>query len=189
VFLDDPAEDGRRWWGLLCNPNQIKINVHEEAFLELVDKYWAEAVHYYRMGVLPMLSTGAEVEARMLRQVHKAENIESGALLDYLNMPVPDDWYKRTLFERKHYWNEERALWHGKPRDAICTTEVAREFFDLSRMECSPQQGRRIGDTLRQSGLFIQDGSKKRFGEYGTALAWLRKTTLVKAFKKANKTK
>lgn len=187
VFLDDPAEDGRRWWGLLCNPNQIKINIHDSEFLERVDKYWAEAMHYYRMGVVPMLSDGAEVEARMLRQVHKAENIEQGALLDYLNMPVPEDWYKKTLFERKHYWNNERELWNGKPRDAICTTEVSREFFDLSRIECTPQQGRKIGDTIRQSGLFIQDGSKKRFGEYGTALAWMRKTTLVKAFTEANK--
>jgi putative DNA primase/helicase len=189
VFLDDPSEDGRRWWGLMCNHNQIKINVHSDEFLERVDLYWAEAMHHFRMGVLPVLSAGAEVEARMLRQVHKAENIEEGALLDYLNMPVPSNWYEKTLFERKHYWNNEKDLWHGEPREYVCTTEVAREFFDLERSECTPHQGRRIGDAIRSSGLFIQDGSKKRFGEYGSALAWMRKATLVKAFSEAQKLK
>jgi putative DNA primase/helicase len=183
IFLDDPAEDGRRWWGLMCNPNQVKVNIHDETFLDLVDAYWAEAVHNYRMGILPVLSAGAEVEARMIRQIHKTESVEQGALIDYLNMPIPKDWYSRTLFERKHYWNNERELWNGKPRDAVCTTEVMREFFDLERIECTPQQGRKIGDTLRATGLFIQDGSKKRFGEYGIALAWVRKVSLVKALK------
>lgn len=187
VFLDDPSEDGRRWWGLMCNPMHVKIKVSDNSFLDLVDKYWAEATHYYRQGVLPMLSVGAEVEARMLRQVHKAENIEQGALLDYLNMPVPKDWYDRTLFERKHYWNNERELWSGKPRESLCTTEVAREFMDLARGDVNPMQGRKVGEMLRQSGLFIQDGSRKRFGEYGVALAWVRKETLVKALSNSRK--
>jgi putative DNA primase/helicase len=188
VFLEDPAEDGRRWWGLMCNPTRITINIHEDDFLNLVDMYWAEAVHHFRMGVLPVLSPGAEVEARMLRQVHKAENVEEGALIDSLNMPVPSNWYERTLFDRKNYWNNERELWRGQPRDAVCTTEVAREFFDLSRADMTPAQGRRIGDALRATGLFIQDGSRRVFGEYGQALAWIRKTSLVKSLNEANKT-
>jgi len=189
IFLDDPSEDGRRWWGLMCNATQVKINVHDESFLTLVDHYWAEAVHHYKMGVLPVLTLGAEVEAKMLRQVHKAENIEEGALIDYLNMPVPHDWYEMSVFERKHYWENSRPLWRGEQRDAVCTTEVAREFFGLSRMECTPQQGRKIGDALRATGLFIQDGRKQRFGEYGTALAWVRKSSLVSLLKKSRNDK
>lgn len=187
VFLDDPSEDGRRWWGLMCNPNQIKINVHDESFLDLVDDYWAEAVHHYRMGVLPILSDAAEVEARMRRQIHKSEDIEQGALLDYLNMPVPKDWYSMSTFERKTYWNNERELWKGKPRDSVCTTEVAREFFNIERGDHKPSDGRKIGSALLATGLFMQDGSKKRFGEYGIALAWHRKSTLTKALKDARK--
>lgn len=189
VFLDDPLEDGRRWWGLMCNAAQIKINIHDDSFLDLVDAYWAEAVHYYRMGILPVLSEGAEVEAKIIRQVHKSENIEEGALIDYLNMPVPKNWGEMSVFERKHYWNNEKTLWSGTIRESVCTTEVAREFFDLSRAECTPQQGRKIGDALRATGLFIQDGSKRRFGDYGTALAWVRKTSLVTALRKAKKEK
>lgn len=188
VFLDDPSEDGRRWWGLLCNGNNIKINVHNDSFLDLVDMYWAEAVYYYLQNVLPVLSPAAESEARMLRQVHKAEDIEEGALIDYLNMPVPDDWYNMSLIERRQYWNYEKDAWRGSPRDSVCTTEVAREFFEMERGEKhSPADGKRIGDAIRRTGLFTQDGSMKRFGDYGRARAWVRTKTLVKALNEIKK--
>lgn len=175
VFLDDPSEDGRRWWGLMCNPANVKIDIFSDEFRDvLVDQYWAEAVTYYLEGVLPVLSPAAEAEARVLRQIHKAESIEEGALIDYLNMPVPDDWYKRSVAERTHYWEHEKELWSGKPRNTVCTTEIAREFFGNGRGETNAHRGREIGDAIRATGLFVQDGSKQRFGEYGIAKAWVR---------------
>lgn len=175
IFLDDPSEDGRRWWGMICNPQLIKIDIHDESFLELVDLYWAEAVHYYKMGVLPVLSEAAEVEARMLRQVHKSEDMEQGALIDYLNMPVPEDWYDKSLFERMHYWKDGKDGWVGEPRRWVCTTEVAREFFEIPRSESTVGRSRKIADAIRATGLFRQSDYRRRFGEYGTAIAWVRK--------------
>lgn len=180
IFLDDPAEDGRRWWGLLCNKDAIKIDVHGSEFLELADQYWAEAVHYYLQGVLPMLSPEAEAEARTLRQTHKSEDLELGALIDYLEMPVPDDWGTMTIFERRQYWNNERSTWHGKKRNSLCTSEVAREFFEYERSETNARTSRRVADAIRRTDLFIQTGKRQRFNDYGTQLAWIRKTTLGK---------
>ena len=192
VFLDDPSEDGRRWWGMMCSAERRTINPIDDSFLELVDQYWAEAVHHYRMGVLPVLSDAAEVEARMLRQVHKAEDIEQGALIDYLNMPVPSDWYEWSIFERMSYWRDQKDVWRGKPRSFVCTTEVSREFFEIPRSESTIGRSRKIGEAIRGTGLFIQDGSKKRFGEYGVAVAWVRKSAmqdLAKAEMQAEKEK
>lgn len=186
IFLDDPSEEGRRWWGMMCNPNNVKVNVHDDSFLERVDLYWAEAVHYYNQGVKPMLSDAAEAEARLLRQIHKAEDVEQGALLDYLNMPVPDNWYKMSYYERVQYWKEPSG-WTGKMRDTVCTTEVAREFFEIPRSDNSPARGKKVGDAIRATGLFTQDGSKKRFGEYGIALAWVRKQSILKVVKESKK--
>lgn len=187
IFLDDPSEDGRRWWGLMCNKDNIKISVHDDAFLELVDQYWAEAVHYYLQGVLPILSEEAEHEARSLRQTHKAEDVEMGALIDYLEMPVPDDWKDKTVFERRQYWNNPRTMWSGKPRDYVCTPEVAREFFEYERGELGTKVGRRVADAIRRTGLFIQTGEKRRFGEYGNTLAWVRKSRVVELARKEKK--
>lgn len=187
IFLDDPSEDGRRWWGLMCNKDNIKISVHDDAFLDLVDQYWAEAVHYYLQGVLPILSEEAEHEARSLRQTHKAEDVEMGALIDYLEMPVPDDWKEKTVFERRQYWNNPRTMWSGKPRDYVCTPEVAREFFEFERGELGTKVGRRVADAIRRTGLFIQTGEKRRFGEYGNTLAWVRKSRVVELARKEKK--
>lgn len=175
VFLDDPSEGGRRWWGMMCNPESITIDVGSPEFLDMVDLYWAEAVHYYRAGVLPMLSRESENEARVLREVHKNEDIESGALVEYLNMPVPEDWGERNILQRKAYFNDERSLWVGKPRDVICTAEVAREFFEIDRKTYNHKEGRRVSDAIRATGLFVQTGHKQRFGEYGLVMAWIRK--------------
>jgi predicted P-loop ATPase len=174
VFLDDPSEEGRRWWGMMCNKENVKIQVNTDEFLNLVDLYWAEAVRYYLDGVLPMLSEQAEQEAKILRQVHKSENVENGALVEYLNMPVPDDWDTKTLFEKKHYWNNEKPIWNGQPRDVICTTEVAREFFEIERKDFSPLQGRKVGEAIRATKLFYQDGRQVVRGEYGKVLGWKR---------------
>lgn len=175
VFLDDPSEDGRRWWGLLCSSDRIKVDIHSEAFLPLVDQYWAEAVHYYLQGVLPVLSPAADEEARQLRSTYKVEDVELGSLVDYLNMPVPKDWYKKTVFERCAYWNDARSQWVGEPRNVICTQEVAREFFGFERKELTPQTGRRVAEAIQRTKLFERTGSKQRFGDYGIALRWERK--------------
>ncbi len=180
IFLDDPSEDGRRWWGLMCNKDQIKISVHDDAFLELVDQYWAEAVHYFLQGILPVLSEAAEAEARSLRQTHKAEDVELGALVEYLEMPVPEDWYERSVFERKQYWQNPRTMWSGKKRDYICTPEVAREFYEYERGDLGVKVGRKVSDAIRRTELFVQTGQKRRFGEYGSSLAWVRRTKLGK---------
>lgn len=175
VFLDDPSEDGRRWWGLMCNKDRVKVDIHKDTFLDLVDQYWAEAVHYYLQGVLPVLSPEAEEEARQIRLIHKSEDSEIGALSDYLNMPVPPDWRRMTAFERKSYWNNQREAWTGEPREWICTTEVAREFYEYERKDMTPAIGRKVADSIRRTGLFEQTTVSKRFGEYGSCVAWLRK--------------
>lgn len=183
IFLDDPSEDGRRWWGLMCDKDKITVSVHDADFLERVDMYWAEAVHYYLQGVLPILSEAAEMEARSLRQTHKAEDIELGALVEYLEMPVPENWAEMSIFERRQYWNNPRTMWSGKKRDFICTPEVAREFFECERSDMGVRIGRKVSDAIRRTGIFVQTGKKKAFGEYGSCLAWVRKSKVGKLMK------
>lgn len=175
VFMDDPSEDGRRWWGLVCHRDNIKVDVHSDEFLDLVDQYWAEAVHYYTQGVLPVLSREAETEAGQTRILHRSEDSEQGALINYLNMPVPPNWYSWTVFERKTYISNLPDTWYGKPRDLVCIPEIAREFYGYERKELTPKSMRQIADSLRRTGLFEQTVRKRSFGCYGSCLAWLRK--------------
>lgn len=180
IFLDDPSEDGRRWWGMMCNRRLVKIDFHSDEFLDLVNQYWAEAVHYYTQGVLPFLSDAAEEIARQMRVIHRTEDSEIGALIDYLLMPVPEDWYKMSLFSKRQYYEDARERWCGTPRKYICNAEVCREFYGYDRKELDRRASRKVADAIRRTGLFEQDGTKRRFGEYGSALAWVRNTVEYK---------
>lgn len=174
VFLNDPAEEGRRWWGMVCRKEYITISVHDHEFLDRVNLYWAEAVHHFRQGVLPVLSPEAEEEARQMRQIHKLENASMGALVDYLNMPVPDDWYKMDTFKHVQYINDPDR-WEGKPRDYICNVEVAMEFFNYERKQLDVSTSRKVTEAIFATKMFAKSGTKKRFGVYGSTHAWKRK--------------
>ena len=99
-------------------------------------------------------------------------------LIDYLNMPVPKRWAIMTCKERQAYWHN-KTLWNGIPRDCVCTTEVAKEFFRHESRYLG-SDGRRYANEIRMTELFIQTGEKRRFGEYGVQLAWIRRTKLGK---------
>ena len=39
----------------------------------------------------------------------------------------------------------------------------------------APTVGRKIADAIRRTGLFDQTATNRRFGEYGSCVAWVRK--------------
>ncbi|MBE6202015.1 MAG: hypothetical protein E7134_07565 [Rikenellaceae bacterium] len=99
-------------------------------------------------------------------------------LVDYLNMPVPPTWNSFNLQKRREYY-KNREKWTGSPRDFLCTSEVACEFYGYNRGESGTRIGKYVANNIRLTQLFVQTGAKKRFGEYGSALAWIRKTKLA----------
>ena len=106
------------------------------------------------------------------------QNNITDQLIDYLNMPVPKRWAIMTCKERQTYWRN-KTLWSGIPRDYVCTTEIAKEFFGHESRYLG-SDGRRYANEIRMTELFIQTGEKRRFGEYGVQLAWIRRTKLGK---------
>ncbi len=147
------------------------LNTQKETFLQKISN----------------LENALHVQKEASTKVHTTNTLkgkEQGALIDYLNMPVPDDWYEKTLFERRHYYQNERAKWSGTPREFICNAEVAREFYDYERKDVTVPVSRKISDAVRATALFKQDGTKKRFGEYGNALKWIRITPIESTAKK-----
>ena len=99
-------------------------------------------------------------------------------LIDYLNMPVPPTWNSFNLQKRREYY-KNREKWTGSPRDFLCTSEVACELYGYNRGESGTRIGKYVANNIRLTQLFVQTGAKKRFGEYGSALAWIRKTKLA----------
>ena len=80
-----------------------------------------------------------------------------------------------STFEHKQYWLNSRDVWSGTPRQYVCTTEVAREFYEYERKDMTPTIGRKVADAIRRTQLFDQTASNRRFGEYGSCVAWIRR--------------
>ena len=123
----------------------------------------------------------SELEAEIKDMIEKASrpaqvtgDDELDELIDYLNMPVPDNWYDLTTFERTTYWNNSKTLHEGTPREYVCTTEIAREFYGYERKDLNATLGRKVGETLRRTGLFKQTTKKLKFGDYGQCRTWER---------------
>lgn len=101
-----------------------------------------------------------------------------GLLIEYLNMPVPTDWHEYSIQKKKDYYVKRQ--WHGHPRDFFCTPEVACEFYGYEKEALGVKTGRFVAEQIRMTRMFVQTGKKKRFGVYGSALAWIRSSSLSK---------
>lgn len=88
---------------------QCEKKVDFDAFTdEYVDQLWAEAVHMYRAGeCLYMKDDDAKIAA-VERERFVEEDALAGALEEYLNMLVPQDWWDKSR-EARIAWMSDRA--------------------------------------------------------------------------------
>jgi len=90
-----------------------------------------------------------------------------------LDMPVPDDWYEKDVFQRINYIRNEKKL--GKPRDKISVIEVWCELLEGDKKDLNMQKSREIGDLIIKGGNWIRSANPIRFGYYGRQRAFKRK--------------
>lgn len=108
----------------------------------------------------------------MIDDTSKSLQEEIQSLIEYLNMPVPLNWHDFNLQQRINYYKNRK--WSGCRRDYFCTPEVACEFYGIERKSLTVKTGRFVAGRIRMTKLFAQNGKKKRFGTYGSSLAWER---------------
>lgn len=115
------------------------------------------------------------LEQRKQEEVYdpqKSSQEELESLIEYLNMPVPLNWHDFNLQQRRNYYKNRK--WSGFRRDYFCTPEVACEFYEVERKSLNVVTGRFVAGRIRMTKLFAQSGKKRRFGTYGSSLAWER---------------
>ena len=103
-----------------------------------MDQIWAEAYLYWQLGEKLFLTDEAEVQAKLEQEAHAESNAREGIIREFVNRPVPINWDKRTLNERRLYWAAEYGsdTIQTVERDRICAAEVWYECLggDLKYM-------------------------------------------------------
>lgn len=169
AFLRDPSGN-RRFMPvdvhnvkLLDNPALMDLLEDDE----LIDQFWAEAVHLYRRGEKLYLSPEAEVIAQRQQKIHSEVDERKGIIESYLNKLLPENWSEMDLFERRNYLSDPLSPNGVETRDYVCIAEIWCECLGKEKEDMDRYKTREINDILRSMEGWEQSSSTKNFPIYG----------------------
>lgn len=176
------AGGNRRFWMVDCAGGSEPLSRLEAE----IDQIWAEAVVLYRQGEklwmdTPELDQAATAEAEAHRSLSGLEAL----IGQWLETPVPADWYDRPLEQRTRQSNGSAAqTFNPDPtetiqRDRACALEVYLECLGGLPDRMTNGKAREINDILRRLPGWAPE-STIRFGPaYGRTRGFRRQDRLV----------
>ncbi|MBZ6527801.1 hypothetical protein HYQ40_08410 [Aerococcaceae bacterium DSM 111021] len=131
-FLRDKTGN-RRYYPLVINDNsQGKYEVFSDLTKDIVHQIWAEGLTYYKAKESLICSVETENAFDVIRGNAMEEDVTEQALLEFLDLEIPQEYYEAPLEEKRLYltgvgnrnWHQEPAL-----RPDITTREILTECF------------------------------------------------------------
>jgi predicted P-loop ATPase len=136
-FLNDPTGN-RRFLPITVDGRGTK-NLWKDLTEDEVDQIWAEAKFLYEKGEALTLNKDMEKMAHELQAAHTQENPIAESIRNYLETPVPLNWYELDIGTRRAYLHMGQA--DNKPQhttklNKVCAQMVWEELFqkDISTM-------------------------------------------------------
>ena len=175
-FLRDKTGD-RRYWPIVCGLQQSKKNIFNDLKPE-VDQIYAEALTRYQMGEQLFLNGEAAELAKVSQDEHRETSVKEGMIMEFVNRPVPVNWDKKSLAERRMYWGGEFGKFETETvlRDKICAAEIWAECFNGDVKYMKQSDTREINETLQT----LDGWTRKavRCGPYGKQRGFIKITSL-----------
>lgn len=167
-FLRDSTGE-RRFWPVDVGICPAKKSVFKELEAE-VPQIWAEAFVSWQMG--EFLDLEGEAKALWAYEVksHKITNSKEGLIREFLERPIPIDWDRWTIEERRMYWygtfkQQEVEL---VKRDKVCAAEIWCECLGNDIKWMKQTDTREINVILDSIEGWEKDKKPKYFGKvYG----------------------
>lgn len=164
-FLRDRTGN-RRFWpvdvGVQAPTKSVFTRLEEE-----VPQILAEAYVYWQLGEPLYLTGAAELLAKEQQEAHRETSAKEGIIRAFVERPVPADWQKRDLVQRRMYWSGEFGKpqeGEGGPRDRICAAEVWCECFNSDIKFIKQSDTREINGIL--AAMPGWEEYRGRFGPY-----------------------
>lgn len=167
-FLKDRTGN-RRFWPVDVAVNHPIKSVFKDLDDE-VPQIWAEAFQGWKKGEPLYLTGEAKTMSEDAQEEHKESNAKEGIIKEFLERPLPLDWNKRDLGQRRIYWSsqfgntqEETLL----PRDRVCAAEIWCECFNGDLKYLKRQDSIEINSILAGLGGWKRSKGALKFGCYG----------------------
>jgi putative DNA primase/helicase len=141
------ATGNRRWW-----PVQVYHGDLSDLDDAYIDQIWAEALHLYKAGEPTYLSAELEAQARMYQAEHTEIDERQTIIERYLEIPIPDEYYTWSIYQRRAYLNGEDEIavkHHGKLRDKVSILEIWTEALGLHERDLNKYATRPINDIMK----------------------------------------
>lgn len=128
-FLKD-VTGNRRFWPIDLEVQKPVKNIFKELPSE-VDQIWAECLFYVNQGENLLLSAEALKLAEESQGRHREVNPKEGLILEFLDRPITEDWYRKDISERRDLMISDFKVPEGQEcyRDRVCAAEIYAECF------------------------------------------------------------
>jgi predicted P-loop ATPase len=177
-FLRDPSGN-RRFMPISTNAARVTKSVWDDLTEREVNQIWAEAVVRFKGGEPLYLSREAEDIAKKEQRRHSDTDERAGLIEEFLNTPLPEDWKKRDLYDRRTYLNDPLSKHEGEQRQVVCVAEVWCECLSKEKQDMDRYKTRDINEILKSLEDWQQSKSTKTFKNYGKQKFYFRKTDEV----------
>ena len=175
-FLRDRTGN-RRFWPVDVAIQEPLKNVFTQ-LQEEVPQIWAEAFVIWQLGEPLYLTGEAEAISKQQQEAHEESNAKEGIILEFLARPVPLDWDKRSIQQRRMYWQGEfnRGDCDTTERDRVCAAEIWCECFGKDITYMRQTDAREINSILGCLPGWEKDKNGRRYGkEYGLQRGYRRR--------------
>lgn len=124
-FLKDPTGN-RRYWPVQVMVTEPEKNVFTDLTDYEINQIWAEALQIYNDGENLHLSERMVEIAKAVQQKHTEEHPWMNIIQDYLDTKLPEDWNKKSKYDRYLWLQDEDELKSQgvQFRCRVCIAEV-----------------------------------------------------------------
>ncbi|BDR75253.1 virulence-associated E family protein [Clostridium tetani] len=177
-FLKDPTGD-RRYLPVDADMDKATKSIVKDLRNE-VDQIYAEAMVLYKKlkNKALMLNSEEEALASIEQDGHRIVDDEESTIIEFLETPLPRDWYEKDLYERQRYFNDSLSpkvtKEDGIIRDRVCVKEILNELYGVTG-KVDLRDSARINKILQGLKSWQKQKTPIRISGYGNQRGYYRK--------------
>ena len=174
-FLRD-VTGNRRFWPVPVEGGEGPWGIKEEE----IDQIWAEAVVLQAEGETIYLDAEMEKEAERMQREALEYDEREGAVIEYLETLLPEDWYEKSLEDRVDFFRDdelEKKAEGTMRRQKVSCMEIFCECFGKVKNSWKKQDGYEIAGIMARIPGWERSGSdgRRRDRAYGLQRYYTRK--------------
>lgn len=175
-FLMDKTGN-RRFWPVDVGVRERTRSVFKDLTDAVIDQLWAEAFHAYKSRESLYLTGDLETAARAAQEEHRITSGQEGIIQDFLERPVPPDWLKWDLDQRRIFWSTGAGAGSAElvERDRVCAREIWCELFRGAEKDMKMADKKEIDSIISRIPGWYKPRQSVRYGKpYGNQRGYMR---------------